>query len=138
VLGWIDGLVRSVDQAYYAQRFTPRRPGSEWSALNRARFAKLLREGRVTKAGLAQAPPAEPVEPREAGDRERRSAAVPAEFRRALRANPAAWRTFEGLAPSYRRLYVKWITAAKRETTRARRIDEAVGLLAAGKKLGLK
>ena len=135
--GWIDGLVRTVDQFYYAQRFTPRRPGSKWSALNRARFARLLQEGRVTKAGLAQAPPVEPVE-REMGDRAPRSAAVPAEFRRALRANPAAWRAFEGLAPSYRRLYVKWITAAKRETTRARRIGEAVGLLAAGQKLGLK
>ncbi len=78
--GWIDGLVRTVNQFYYAQRFSPRRPGSQWSALNRARFAKLLREGRVTKAGLAQAPPAEPVEPREAGEREPRSAAVPAAF----------------------------------------------------------
>jgi uncharacterized protein YdeI (YjbR/CyaY-like superfamily) len=56
-LGWIDGLVRTVDDRYYAQRFTPRRPGSNWSAINRRRFAKLLREGRVTEAGLAKAPP---------------------------------------------------------------------------------
>jgi uncharacterized protein YdeI (YjbR/CyaY-like superfamily) len=55
-LGWIDGVVRTVDERYYAQRFTPRRPGSNWSAINRRRFAKLLREGRVTEAGLAKAP----------------------------------------------------------------------------------
>jgi uncharacterized protein YdeI (YjbR/CyaY-like superfamily) len=55
-----------------------------------------------------------------------------------LKSSPAAWRTFEGLAPSYRRLYVGWIAAAKRETTRTRRIQEAISLLAAGKKLGLK
>jgi uncharacterized protein YdeI (YjbR/CyaY-like superfamily) len=137
--GWIDGLVRTVDQAYYAQRFTPRRPGSKWSELNRARFAKLLREGRVTEAGLAKSPP--PTSLESAAPHERAAgtaAAVPADFRRALRASPAAWRTFDSLAPSYRRLYLKWIAAAKRETTRARRIEEAVGLLTAGKKLGLK
>jgi uncharacterized protein YdeI (YjbR/CyaY-like superfamily) len=136
--GWIDGLVRTVDQRYYAQRFTPRRPGSRWSALNRARFAKLVREGRVTEAGLAKAPPAEPPEHPNPSNAKSGSAAVPPEFRRALRANPAAWRTFEDLAPSYRRLYLRWITAAKRENTRARRIAEAIALLAAGKKLGLK
>jgi uncharacterized protein YdeI (YjbR/CyaY-like superfamily) len=136
--GWIDGLVRTVDQAYYAQRFTPRRPGSKWSDLNRARFEKLLREGRVTEAGLAKSPPPNAAESRSPQVRESETAAVPADFRRALRANPAAWRTFDSLAPSYRRLYIKWITAAKREATRARRVDEAVGLLAAGKKLGLK
>jgi uncharacterized protein YdeI (YjbR/CyaY-like superfamily) len=96
----------------------------------------LLRQGQVTEAGLAHAPPAEP-----AGDQRPErddSAAVPAEFRRALRANPRAWRNFNGLAPSYRRPYVRWVAAAKREATRTRRVAEAIALLAAGKKLGLK
>jgi uncharacterized protein YdeI (YjbR/CyaY-like superfamily) len=134
--GWIDGLVRTVDDCYYAQRFTPRRAGSKWSAINRRRFAKLVREGRVTNAGLAKSPPPETarIDERPAGS----EPVMPPEFRRALRASPAAWRTFESLAPSYRRLYVGWIAQAKREETRARRIDEAISLLVAGKKLGLK
>lgn len=133
--GWIDGLVRTVDDRYYAQRFTPRRAGSKWSAINRRRYAKLVGEGRVTKAGLAKSP----SEPTNADDKPARSQPVmPREFRQALRCSPAAWRTFESLAPSYRRLYVGWIAAAKREETRARRIDEAISLLVAGKKLGMK
>ena len=111
--GWIDGLVRTVDDRYYAQRFTPRRAGSKWSAINRRRFARLVREGRVTKAGLAKSPPPEPTT---ADDSPARS-------------EPA---------PSYRRLYLRWIAEAKREETRTRRIEKAIGLLAAGKKPGLK
>jgi len=135
--GWIDGLVRTVDDGYYAQRYTPRRPGSKWSSLNRARYARLLRAGQLTAAGLAKAPPSGPAETREPAHTADRSA-LPPEFRRALRAHPDAWRNFSELAPSYRRLYVGWIVAAKREETRARRITEAIGLLAAGKKLGLR
>jgi uncharacterized protein YdeI (YjbR/CyaY-like superfamily) len=131
--GWIDGLLRTVDDGYYAQRFTPRRPGSKWSALNRARFARMLRAGQVTEAGLANGPAAS-SQPGHTAD----PSALPPEFRRALRDHPIAWRNFAELAPSYRRLYVRWIATAKREETRARRITEAIGLLAAGKKLGLK
>jgi len=135
--GWIDGLVRSVGERYYAQRFTPRRAGSRWSAINQRRYAKLLREGRLTEAGLAKAPPSEvdqpaaPLEPRA-------EPVILPEFRRALRSSPKAWRTFESLAPSYRRFYLGWIAAAKREATRTRRIAEAISLLAEGKKLGIK
>ena len=135
--GWIDGLVRSVDDRYYAQRFTPRRAGSRWSAINRRRYARLLREGRLSKAGLAKAPPSE-IDPPAAPPEPRAEPVVLPEFRRALRSSPKAWRTFESLAPSYRRLYLGWIAAAKREATRTRRIAEAISLLAEGKKLGLK
>jgi len=135
--GWIDGLVRTVDIGYYARRFTPRQPGSKWSTLNRERFARMLRAGQVTGAGLAKAPPNGPAPSSQPGHTAKPSA-LPAEFRRALRVHPIAWRYFNELAPSYRRLYVRWIAAAKREETRARRITEAIGLLASGKKLGLK
>jgi uncharacterized protein YdeI (YjbR/CyaY-like superfamily) len=135
--GWIDGLVRSVDERYYAQRFTPRRAGSRWSAINRSRYARLLREGRLTEAGLAKAPPSEIDQPVTPPEPHAEPVILP-EFRRALRASPKAWRTFESLAPSYRRFYLGWIAAAKREVTRTRRITEAISLLAEGKKLGIK
>ena len=57
---------------------------------------------------------------------------------RTLKGNVRAWKTFSGLAPSYRRNYVRWILDAKRDETRRRRLSEAIGLLAEGKKLGLK
>jgi uncharacterized protein YdeI (YjbR/CyaY-like superfamily) len=57
---------------------------------------------------------------------------------KALRANRKAWGTFESLTPGYRKQYVQWLMIAKRETTRERRLAEALRLLAAGKKLGMK
>jgi uncharacterized protein YdeI (YjbR/CyaY-like superfamily) len=63
---------------------------------------------------------------------------IPGYIQRALRKNPAAWKHFENLAPSYRRTYVGWIDSARREETRMRRLAEAIGLLAAGRKLGMK
>ncbi|MEE8177676.1 MAG: YdeI/OmpD-associated family protein, partial [Acidobacteriota bacterium] len=63
---------------------------------------------------------------------------VPDYIEHALRARKAAWNHFAGLAPSYRRMYIAWIEAAKQQETKRRRLQEAISLLAAGKKLGLK
>src|ERR1700733_8967545 len=57
--GWIDSIVRTIDADRYAQKFTPRKAKSKWSALTRERFARMVREGRMTAAGLAKAPPEE-------------------------------------------------------------------------------
>jgi uncharacterized protein YdeI (YjbR/CyaY-like superfamily) len=65
-------------------------------------------------------------------------ATLPRYIQTALRTHPAAWRYFEGLAPSHRRRYVGWVESAKREETKARRLQEAIRLLAAEKPLGLK
>jgi uncharacterized protein YdeI (YjbR/CyaY-like superfamily) len=87
-------------------------------------------------AGRAKAPTGK----RAYAVRQRRplDAAVPRYIERALKAEPAAWQFFTTLAPSYRRAYVGWIGAAKREETRERRLREAVQRLAKGEKLGLK
>ncbi len=137
--GWIDSLVRRLDDDRYAQKVTPRKNTSKWSEPNLRRFANLVKTGRMTAAGLAKGPPADvtdskkPGAPPPAADTE-----VPDFIQQRLRTNARAWKFFQELAPSYRRLYVKWIEAAKREETRQRRLDEAVGLLEQGKKLGLK
>ena len=134
--GWIDSIVRTIDADRYAQKFTPRKAKSKWSASNRERFARMVREGKMTAAGLAKSPPAEdvaaPKPQRPRGD------AVPGYIETSLRANGAAWTNFTHLAPSYRRLYVGWIENAKREETRRKRLAEAVGLLEQNRKLGLK
>jgi uncharacterized protein YdeI (YjbR/CyaY-like superfamily) len=63
---------------------------------------------------------------------------IPSYIQKALRENHLAAKYFEGLAPSYRRMYIGWIDSAKREETKEKRLREAIGLLSAGKKLGLK
>ena len=131
--GWIDSLIRRIDDDRYARKFTPRKPDSKWSATNRRRFAELEACGRMTPAGLKRAPtdrgyemPGPPP------------STVPEYIEKALREQPAAGKFFETLAASYRNLYVRWIDSAKRPETKQKRLREAVSLLAHGKKLGLK
>jgi uncharacterized protein YdeI (YjbR/CyaY-like superfamily) len=134
--GWIDSLVRRLDADRFARKFTPRKPDSRWSDLNRRRYAALAKRGLLREGGRINSPAGK----RAYTLRQRRplNAAVPAYIERAFKANAAAWRFFATLAPSYRRAYVGWIDAAKREETRERRLREAVLRLAKGEKLGLK
>ena len=131
--GWIDSLIRRLDDDRYARKFTPRTPGSRWSTINRRRYAALEARGLLAPAGRERAPTGK------SGDAPARVAwALQPYIERALRADPRAWKHFEALAPSYRRSYIGWIDSARREETKARRLREAVRLLAAGRKLGLK
>lgn len=104
--GWIDSMVKRLDDGGFAQRFTPRRTGSRVSELNKARVRRLLAEGRMTGAGLAAlagkkdllAPP--PL-------------VVPADIRRALQDDPGAWRHFQAFPEAYRRIRIGWIEGAR-------------------------
>jgi uncharacterized protein YdeI (YjbR/CyaY-like superfamily) len=135
--GWIDSIVKRIDDEKFAQKFTPRRDCTKWSALNKRRVRKLIREGRMTEAGLAKIDLAtlgeEPQTKQSNGAPE-----IPRFVTQALTASPRAWENFQKLAPSYRRLYIGWIMDAKKEATRQRRLREAVSLLEQNKKLGLK
>jgi uncharacterized protein YdeI (YjbR/CyaY-like superfamily) len=131
--GWVDSLVKRLDEERYARKFTPRKPDSRWSTGNRKRYAQLKASGRLTPAGLNRSPTERNYEmPRPSPSK------VPRYIQEALRKHPAARSYFESLAPSYRRMYIGWIDSAKQQATKLRRLDEAIGLLASGKKLGLK
>lgn len=131
--GWIDSLVKRLDDARYARKFTPRRPGSRWSTANRKRYARLQAEGRLMPPGLKLAPTDRN------GDAPRPSSGrIPRYIQQAISSQPAAWDFFQSLAPSYQRMYVGWIDSAKKPDTKMRRLQGAVRLLATGKKLGLK
>ena len=130
--GWIDSLVKRVDDDCYAIKVTPRRPTSKWSDINRKRWKELEAAGLLAAAGLAAAP----TENRYA---QRASIPeLPAYIAKALKTNPGAWQHFKALAPRQRRDFVVWIHTAKRPETREKRIRESIALLSAGKKLGLK
>jgi uncharacterized protein YdeI (YjbR/CyaY-like superfamily) len=130
--GWIDSLIKRIDDGRYARKFTPRHPTSNWSDSNRKRWLQLKEARLLAAAGLAAAPTDMVCAPRRAIPN------LPAYLAEALKANPKAWNFFQQLAPSYRRHFVAWIHVAKRPETRAKRILESIVLLSTGKKLGLK
>jgi uncharacterized protein YdeI (YjbR/CyaY-like superfamily) len=119
--GWIDGVRKRLDDHSYVIRFTPRKPGSIWSARNLARVAELSTQGRMHPAGLAafegRDRAKEAVYAYENQDRELDPA-----YLRQFEANEAAWRYFRGEAPSYRKTAIHWVMSAKREATRQSRL----------------
>jgi uncharacterized protein YdeI (YjbR/CyaY-like superfamily) len=130
--GWIDSLVRRLDDDRYALKITPRKPTSQWSDLNRKRWAELKAAGRLAARGLAAAPTENRYAPRPV------IPILPSFIAKAFRKRPKAWRFFKSLAPTDRRQFVVWIHIAKRPETREKRLRESIKLLEAGKRLGLK
>jgi uncharacterized protein YdeI (YjbR/CyaY-like superfamily) len=132
-VGWIDGMVRRVDELSYMQRFTPRRPRSTWSAVNVAKITALIAEGRVQPAGLAAFERRTPDRPAVYSYEQRRAAALSPAERRAVKADPAAWRFFEAQPPHYKRSIALWIQDAKKEETRERRLAVLIDCSARGR-----
>jgi uncharacterized protein YdeI (YjbR/CyaY-like superfamily) len=130
--GWIDSLVKRLDDDRFAIKVTPRKPTSKWSEINRKRWSALEAAGRLAPAGMAAAPTSKTYAPRPVVPK------LPAYIAKAVKANAKAWDFFRALAPSYQRHFVVWIHTAKQPETRDRRLRESIALLAAGKKLGLK
>lgn len=136
--GWIDSTIRKIDEERYVRKFTPRRSGSRWSDLNRERAEKMIRAKRMTKTGMEKIRMAKDEGTWETGPAPTKAPPMPDAFREALDANATARKHFDTLAPSYRRQYLGWIAAAKREETQRKRIAEAIGLLEKNEKLGMK
>jgi uncharacterized protein YdeI (YjbR/CyaY-like superfamily) len=130
--GWIDSLIKRIDEDHYALKVTPRKPASKWSALNRRRWQDLKAAFLLTPAGLAAAPSDNSYAPKPV------IPALPGYIAKAIRANAKAWAFFHKLPSRERRNFVVWIHTAKQQETRERRIRESIDLLAAGKRLGLK
>jgi uncharacterized protein YdeI (YjbR/CyaY-like superfamily) len=134
--GWVDSLVKRLDDQRYARKFTPRRADSRWSSINRKRYAALKARGRLKPAGINRAPTDRTYGPLPA--RYKVPSKIPPYIQIALKKHPRALRYFETLAPSHRRRYLGWIESAKHDETKARRLKEVIRLLTAGKMLGLK
>src|SRR2546426_1174297 len=130
--GWIDSLIKRVDDDWYARKFTPRTNKKKWSELNKQRVARLINEGRMMPSGLAKLGYSE--QPASAVKQPRKPelpSTLPSVISRSLKKNSKAWKNFTKLAPFHRRRYVGWIMFAKREETRQKRLKEAITLLAA-------
>lgn len=138
--GWIDGIVSRLDGERYMQKWTPRKPGSVWSAANKARIEKLTHEGRMAAPGLAKVAAAQ----RDGSwdklsdiDRIGRPPEIPEDLKKALAEKPDVMEKFERLPPSQKKLWGWWILSAKRPETRARRIAETIKGVAAGRRPGM-
>jgi uncharacterized protein YdeI (YjbR/CyaY-like superfamily) len=130
--GWVDSLIKRLDEDRYVLKITPRQPTSRWSDSNRKRWHELHAAGLLAAPGLAAAPTARSSAPKPNVPR------LPADIATAFKAKPSAWRFFRELPASERRNFVVWIHTARRPETRERRVHESVKLLSAGRKLGLK
>ena len=136
--GWIDGILKRIDDRKHTIRFCPRRKKSIWSEQNKRRVAKLIEEGRMTSAGMARIDEAKANGEWDMAAVREDTTMVPEELSDALAANEKARLNFERLAPSYRRQFIYRVAIAKRPETRQRRIKETIDLLVRNNKLGLK
>ena len=129
--GWIDGVRRSLGEEAYTIRFTPRKPGSKWSAINVRKMAELERQGRMRDAGRA-------VFAARDGKRagysyEERPTGLPAPAEKQLRRDARSAKFWDAQTPSYRRAATNWVTSAKREETRDSRLATLIACCAAAK-----
>ncbi|MDX2139743.1 MAG: YdeI/OmpD-associated family protein [Chloroflexota bacterium] len=133
--GWIDGQKGSLDDRYFLQKFTRRRPKSKWSQVNREHIARLTAEGRMRPAGQREVDAAKADGRWEAAYAPQSTIEAPADFLAALEAQPAAFAVWSGLKSAQRYSILFYIHDAKKPETRAKRIEKYVAMLSDGKTL---
>ncbi|HEY0594097.1 MAG TPA: YdeI/OmpD-associated family protein [Thermoanaerobaculia bacterium] len=133
--GWIDGVRKSLDESSYVIRFTPRKPTSTWSEVNTRRAKELIAEGRMKPAGLRAFEARRPETSGGYSFEQRKNPQLDPELEKRFRANRAAWTFFQAQPPGYRRVTTWWVISAKREATRASRLEKLIAASAAGRRL---
>tara|TARA_Y100001935_G_C17260748_1_gene486236 strand:- start:68 stop:703 length:636 start_codon:yes stop_codon:yes gene_type:complete len=140
--GWIDSLVRRIDDEYYVRKFTPRKNTKQWSEINKVKVLKLINDDRMTIHGLNKIH--NYVEYGEVSWEKgpekidyKLIENTPKDIEEAFRIAEPAWTNFVKLSPGYRRDYLNWITQAKREETKIKRLDKAIFMLQQGLKPGM-
>ncbi len=131
--GWIDSIIQTIDEEKYARKFNPRRPGSKWSETNKRRVLKVIREGRMTEAGMAKItfelgevdlsrpkPKRPPVK-------------MPEKIAQVLKSRRGLWEAFQKVSPSLQRTYILWLSDAKKPETFERRFKLLMEEVLAGK-----
>ena len=136
--GWVDSLIKKLDEEKFARKFTPRRTQSRWSESNRKRVAALLEQGLMTQHGMVCVEAAKSSGLWDADDRQVLSEKMLPEFARALLESDTARVFFEKLTDAQRKQFILWINEAKQELTRRRRIRESISLMEHGRLLGMK
>jgi uncharacterized protein YdeI (YjbR/CyaY-like superfamily) len=133
--GWIDSIARRIDDTSRVQRFTPRKPKSNWSAVNIKKVKELTAKGLMAPAGLAAFARREEVRSGVYSYENRHLAALDAQREAIFKAHKAAWEFFGRQAPSYRQTAIYWVMSAKRDETRSNRLIKLIDLSAAERQI---
>jgi uncharacterized protein YdeI (YjbR/CyaY-like superfamily) len=123
--GWIDGIRKSTDDTSYKIRFTPRRPGSIWSAVNIKHAETLLEQGLIRPAGLRAFEARQENKPG-IYSYEQRRAKLEEPDNRIFKKNKKAWDFFQVQPPSYRKAVSWWIVSAKKQETQRKRLEKLI------------
>lgn len=130
--GWIDSVMKGVDEDRYYLRFTPRKPNSIWSVSNQLRVEKLIAEGRMAEAGMIKVRQARENGQWDAAQRREDVSTLPQDLAGALADNPQAQILFEALPASKKKQYIHWIDSARREETRHKRVQQTIRMVLSG------
>jgi len=141
--GWIDSIIKKINEEKYARKFTPRTNIKNWSDINKRLVNELINKGKMTEPGLKKIDTylkTGKVEwiPSKPGKKDFKEPDIPVFIIEEFGKNEPALINFNNLAPASKKLYVLWITNGKKEGTVQKRLKESIGLLKENKKLGLK
>jgi uncharacterized protein YdeI (YjbR/CyaY-like superfamily) len=133
--GWIDGVRRRIDGESYQISFTPRRRGSAWTAVNIETAQELIRTGRMTAAGMRAFDLRNAKKSRNYSYEQEEGISLASAEEQLFRANPVAWAHFMQQPPNFREKAIGWVVGAKRESTRATRLEKLIDASATGRRL---
>jgi len=134
--GWIDGVVKTLDDSSFTIRFTPRRPKSIWSLVNIKRVGELTRLGRMQPPGL-KAFEGRDLKKAQLYSYERKTSKLDGELEKRLKASKKAWEFFQAQPPGYQRVISWWVISAKQEETRFRRLERLIKDSKSGRRVGI-
>jgi uncharacterized protein YdeI (YjbR/CyaY-like superfamily) len=140
--GWIDSTIRKIDEARYVHQFTPRKPGSFWSDVNKRKVAKLIADGKMTEHGAKLLPSMKEIEAAvKAGPAKKEAPQhvdTPVELATLLKKNAAFRKAWDAHTPWSARQYAIYVAEAKQAATRERRAQSTMERVLAGRRIGEK
>jgi uncharacterized protein YdeI (YjbR/CyaY-like superfamily) len=135
--GWIDSIVKSIDNETYKQKYTPRRKNSIWSKVNKNRVEKMIMEGKMTSFGMVKVEEAKMNGQWAKAYGARIKPEIPDDLKNALEKNQIARNNFYNFSDSYQTTYIYWLNSAKRNETRIKRLNEIIKLACENRKPGI-
>jgi uncharacterized protein YdeI (YjbR/CyaY-like superfamily) len=135
--GWIDSIIKSIDNERYKQKYTPRRKNSVWSVVNKKRVEKMIKEGKMTEAGLKLVEDAKKNGRWDKAYDNKVKPEMPVDLLEALKMNLKAYENFMKFAPGHQTTYIHWLNSAKREETKKSRIEKIINFALLNQKPGM-
>lgn len=136
--GWIDSKLKKIDNEKFILKYSPRKPKSVWSKINKEKAEELIASGKMTQAGIEKIEEAKKHGLWEVAYTNLIKDKIPSDLKKSLSENEIAWNNFKNFANSYRNMYIGWVKSSKTEATRKSRISEVVKRASLNKKPGIE